>query len=51
MKNYLKSWSWNLKNATPLHYAGTNRNNVKEIGRILISKGGDINGKDVISSK
>ena len=36
----------NAKNRTPLHYAA--ENNSKEIGEILISKGTDINAKDII---
>ena len=35
-----------LKNKTPLHIAA--ENNSKEIGEILISKGADINAKDII---
>ena len=31
---------------TPLHYAA--ENNSKEIGEVLISKGADINAKDII---
>ena len=34
---------------TPLHYAA--RDNSKEIGEILISKGADINAKDIIYVK
>ena len=33
-------------NWTPLHYAAYN--NSKEIGEVLISKGADINAKDII---
>ena len=36
----------NKKNRTPLHYSTIN--NSKEIGEILISKGADINAKDLI---
>ena len=36
----------NKKNKTPLHFAAMN--NSKEIGEILISKGADINAKDII---
>ena len=36
----------NKKNKTPLHYAA--EKNSKEIGEILISKGADINAKDMI---
>ena len=39
----------NQKNKTPLHYAV--ENNSKEIGEILISKGADINAKDIIYLK
>ena len=35
-----------MKNKTPLHYAAWT--NSKEIGEILISKGADINAKDII---
>ena len=35
-----------MENATPLHYAA--EANFKEIGELLISKGADINAKDVI---
>ena len=35
-----------MKKKTPLHYAA--ENNSKEIGEILISKGVDINAKDII---
>ena len=33
------------KNKTPLHYAA--KKNSKEIGEILISKGADVNAKDI----
>ena len=36
----------NKKNQTPLHYAA--KINSKEIGEVLISKGADINAKDII---
>ena len=36
----------NKKNETPLHIAA--ENNSKAIGEILISKGADINAKDII---
>ena len=36
----------NKKNKTPIHYAA--ENNSIEIGKILISKGADINAKDII---
>ena len=35
-----------MKNKTPLHYAA--KNNSKEIGELLISKGADIKAKDII---
>ena len=35
-----------MKNKTPLHYAAFK--NSKEIGKVLISKGADINAKDII---
>ena len=38
----------NKKNRTPLHSAA--EKNSKEIGEILISKGADINSKDIIYS-
>ena len=34
-----------MENKTPLHYAA--ENNSKEIGEVLISKGADINAKDI----
>ena len=43
---YNKKWKLNLKNFTPLHCAA--EKNSKEIGEILISKGADINAKDII---
>ena len=46
--NYQKNTSYK-KDPTrfsPLHYAA--KNNSKEIGEILISKGADINAKDII---
>ena len=39
----------NKKNKTPLYY--TAEDNSKEIGKILISKGADINAKDIIYLK
>ena len=36
----------NSNNRTPLHYAANNDSN--KIGEILISKGADINAKDII---
>ena len=41
-----KSKKLNQKNETPLHYAL--EKNSKEIGEVLISKGADINAKDII---
>ena len=35
-----------MKNKTPLHYA--TENNSKEIGELLISKGADINAKNIL---
>ena len=35
-----------MKNQTPLHWAAAY--NRKEIGEVLISKGADINAKDII---
>ena len=35
-----------MKNETPLHYAAFNDS--KEIGELLISKGADINAKNII---
>ena len=35
-----------MKNDTPLHYAS--KNNLKEMIELLISKGADINVKDII---
>ena len=35
-----------MKNKTPLHYAA--KSNSKEVGELLISKGADINTKDII---
>ena len=37
---------FNKVNTTPLHYAA--KNNSKEIGELLISKGADINATDFI---
>ena len=45
-----KKWrKLNKKNETPLHCAA--KNNSKEIGEILISKGANINAKDIIYFK
>ena len=41
-----KSRKLNKKNQTPLHMAAGK--NSKEIGELLISKGADINAKDII---
>ena len=46
MKLYMKNNHIQAKNRTPLHYAA--KNNSKEIGEILISKGADINAKNII---
>ena len=47
MKTILnKEKQLNKKNETPLHYAADN--NAKEIGEILISRGADLNAKDII---
>ena len=42
-------WKLNLKKQTPLHFAGIN--NSKEIGELLISKGANMNTKDIIDRK
>ena len=42
----IKERNLNLNNNTPLHWAAINDS--YEIGRILISKGADINAKDII---
>ena len=42
----IKEWNLNYNNRTPLHVALYNRSD--EIGQLLISKGADINGIDVI---
>ena len=40
-------WKWlNIRNTTPLHYATTGR--AKEIVEKLLSKGVDVNIKDII---
>ena len=41
-----KLGEFNKKNKTPLHYAA--EKNSKEIGELLISKGADMNAKDII---
>ena len=43
---YIKERNLNLNNWTPLHLAG--RNDSNKIGELLISKGADINAKDII---
>ena len=42
----IKERNLNKNNFTPLHYAAINDSN--KIGEILISKGADINAKDII---
>ena len=42
----IKERNLNKNNKTPLHYAAYNDSN--KIGEILISKGADINAKDII---
>ena len=44
---YNKIRKLNKKNRTPLYIAA--QNNSKEIGELLISKGADINAKDIIN--
>ena len=46
MKKQIKERNLNLNNKTPLHCAAINDSN--KIGEILISKGADINAKDII---
>ena len=47
VKSISNKWrKLNKKNKTPLHYAA--EKNSKEIGELLISKGADINAKDII---
>ena len=43
---HIKEWNLNKNNVTPLHIAAWN-NSIK-IGELLISKGADINAKDII---
>ena len=43
---YHKQKKFNTKNQVPLHYAAYN--NSRNIGELLISKGADINAKDII---
>ena len=42
----IKEWNLNLNNKTPLHIAAEKDSN--KVGEILISKGADINAKDII---
>ena len=42
----IKERNLNKNNKTPLHYAAWNDSN--KIGELLISKGADINAKDII---
>ena len=42
----IKEWNLYKNIKTPLHYAAENDSN--KIGEILISKGADINAKDII---
>ena len=42
----IKEWNLNKNNDTPLHFAAKKDSN--KIGEILISKGADINAKDII---
>ena len=42
----IKEWNLNLNNKTPLHIALERKSD--KIGEILISKGADINSKDII---
>ena len=42
----IKERNLNKNNETPLHWAA--RNDSNKIGEILISKGADINAKDII---
>ena len=46
MEKQIKERNWNKKNLTPLYYALGNKLN--KIGELLISKGADINAKDII---
>ena len=46
MKKQIQERNLNLNNRTPLHYAAYN-DSIK-IGELLISKGADINAKDII---
>ena len=42
----IKEWNLNKNNRTPLHWAAMKDSS--KIGEILISKGADINAKDII---
>ena len=46
MKKQIRERKLNNNNKTPLHYAAEKDSN--KIGEILISKGADINAKDII---
>ena len=42
----IKEWNLYLNNSTPLHIAALSGSN--KMGELLISKGADINAKDII---
>ena len=46
MKKQIKEKNLNKNNNTPLHYAALNDSN--KTGELLISKGADINAKNII---
>ena len=46
MKIQLQKWNVKKSNKTPLHYAAEKDSN--KIGELLISKGADINAKNII---
>ena len=46
MKKHIKERNLNKKNETPLHF--TAGNDSIRMGELLISKGADINAKDII---